>query len=104
MGVPNFAPPIALMTPLLAICLVAGCTNGKSAPMTTPDPRADGAMTIYRLDGEEVLEVVDTHRPDRWVSPISLHRQVPSMFQPPSIGPAPGPGIAGIVGTTTDQR
>ena len=71
MGVPNFPPPIALMTPLLAICLVAGCTNGKSAPMTTPDPRADGAMTIYRLDGEEVLEVVDTHRPDRWVSPIS---------------------------------
>ena len=58
MGVPNFPPPIALMTPLLAICLVAGCTNGKSAPMTTPDPRADGAMTIYRLDGEEVLEVL----------------------------------------------
>ena len=76
MGVPNFPPPIALMTPLLAICLVAGCTNGKSAPMTTPDPRADGAMTIYRLDGEEVLEVVDTHRPDRWVSPISPDRWV----------------------------
>ena len=32
--------------------VTTGCTNGKSVPMTTPDPRAEVAITFDRLDGD----------------------------------------------------
>lgn len=37
---------------LTTCCLAAGCTNGKTAPGATADPRAAGTMTFYRLDGD----------------------------------------------------
>ena len=43
---------------LSALCLTmltlatAGCSAGGSASMSGPDPRAEGAMTFYRLDGD----------------------------------------------------
>ena len=37
---------------LTACCLAVGCTNGKTAPGATADPRAAGTMTFYRLDGD----------------------------------------------------
>ena len=43
-----------LFAVLLTTCLLAlgGCSNEKAPRATTPDPRADGAMTFYRLDGD----------------------------------------------------
>ena len=43
-----------LFAVLLTTCLLTlgGCSNGKTPQVTTPDPRADGTMTIYRLDGD----------------------------------------------------
>ena len=43
-----------LFAVLLTTCLLAlgGCSNEKAPRATTPDPRADGAMIFYRLDGD----------------------------------------------------
>ena len=43
---------------LMTLCLTtltltpAGCSAGGSASMDGPDPRAEGEMTLYRLDGD----------------------------------------------------
>lgn len=42
-------PALALIGSLLA---VGGCTNGRSPLGTSPDPRAEGSMILYSLDGD----------------------------------------------------
>ena len=47
-----FTPALLPFTLAAIVMAVAGCTSHEARPGTTPDPRAEGTMTIYALDGD----------------------------------------------------